>query len=813
MGNFFQDIRYGFRMLLKSPGFTAAAVVALALGIGANTAIFSVVNSVLLRPFPYEDPDRLVIVWETNPMANGETMLRNEASPANWLDWKRETTAFEEFGAFNWNTYNLTGTDAPEHIVGNPTSAGIFAALKVKPLHGRVILPEDDQEGAPRVVVLSHGLWQRRFGGDPSVVGQQITLNNNSHTVVGVMPQGFEFPSAFSHLWTPLALTQRAQARRGAHYLYTRARLKPGVSIGQAQAELSAIAARLEQQYPDTNAQRGIRVVSLNEDSVETTKPLLLLMLAAVGFVLLIACANVANLMLARAASRQREIAIRTALGASRWRVMRQLLTESVLLSLAGGTGGLLLAMWGVDILKAGAPEPMTNFVYGWNQIGLDARVLLFTLGVSVVTGIVFGLAPALQASKPDMNESLKEGERGSTGGRNRLRSALVVTEVALSLVLLVGAGLMIRSFLRLLDVHPGFDATNVVTMHMQVPSSRYRNATEVSDFYARLVGRLREQPGVESAAVVNLLPMSGSGATTSFIVEGRPAPPTGQEPEVNYRTSAPGYFGAMRIPVARGRDFTPDDRADTTRVAVVNETFARQFFPDEDPVGRRLLDPPQPNATPLPPMEIVGVVGDVKHWGLDDKPTPFLYVPHTQAGDNFMTLVVRAEGDPASVIPTVRREVLALDKDQPVFDIKTMEDRIADMSAQKRMLTYLLGVMAAVALVLAGIGIYGVIAYTVARRTHEIGIRMALGAQRGDIMRLVLRQGMLMTIIGVAVGLGGAYLATRLLDKMLYGVTATDPATFVAVSLVLASVALLACLIPARRAMKVDPMVALRYE
>ncbi|HYN84821.1 MAG TPA: ABC transporter permease [Pyrinomonadaceae bacterium] len=813
MGNIFQDIRYGFRMLLKSPGFTAAAVVALALGIGANTAIFSVVNSVLLRPFPYEDPDRLVIVWETNPRGERNTALRNEASPANWLDWKRETTVFESFGAFNWNTYNLTGTDAPEHIVGNPTSHEIFAALKVKPLHGRVILPEDDKEGAPRVVVLSYGLWQRRFGGDPSVVGQQVTLNDNSHTVVGVMPREFVFPSAFSHLWTPLALTARAQARRGAHYLYTRARLKPGVTIEQAQAELSAIAARLEREYPDTNAGEGIRVVSLNEDSVETTKPLLLLMFAAVGFVLLIACANVANLMLARAASRRREIAIRTALGASRWRVMRQLLIESVLLALAGGTGGLLLALWGVDLLKAGAPESMANFVYGWNQIGLDSRVLLFTLGASVVTGIVFGLAPALQASKPDMNESLKEGERGSTGGRSRLRSALVVTEVALSLVLLVGAGLMVRSFLRLLEVNPGFDAQGVVTMHMQVPRARYTNNKEVSDFYARLLERLREQPGVAAAAATNLLPMSGSGSTTSFLIEGRPAPPAGQEPEVNYRTTVPGYFEAMRIPVSRGRDFTNNDKTDSPRVGVVNETFARQYFPDEDPVGRRLIDPPVPNATPQPPMEIVGVVGDVKHWGLDDKPAPYLYVPHAQAGDNFMTLVVRADGDPASVIPTVRREVLALDKDQPVFDVKTMQERISDMSAQKRMLTYLLGVMAAVALVLAGIGIYGVIAYTVARRTHEIGIRMALGAQRGDILRMVLQHGMLMTAVGLVVGLGGAYGTTWLLDKMLFGVTPTDPVTFAAVALGLATVALLACLIPARRAMRVDPMVALRYE
>jgi putative ABC transport system permease protein len=799
-------------MLWKSPGVTAAAVVALALGIGANTAIFSVVSSVLLRALPYHDPDRLVVIWETNPTLGGGLAERNEASPANFLDWKAAQTSFEEMGAYNWNTYNLTEGDAPERIVGNPVTATLFSTLGVQPALGRLIQPGDDQESSARVVLLSHNLW-RRFGSDPAIVGRELTLNNQPHTVVGVMPAGFEFPNRFSEMWTAIRFTPQGAQARGSHYLYTRARLREGVSLEQAQAELRTVAARLESQFPETNSQRSVRLVTLHEETVRTLKPALLVMFGTVGLVLLIACANVANLMLARAASRQKEIAIRTALGAGRWRIVRQLLTESVLLALAGGLGGMLLALWGIDLLKASVPGETGAFVYGWDRIGLDARVLLFTFGVSVATGVLFGLAPALQASRSELNETLKEGERGSTGGRRRLRGALVVAETALALVLLVGAGLMMKSFLRLIEVPPGFDPQNVLTASLSVPRARYTDTKQVADFYATLVERLREQPGVESAAAVNLLPMAGSGATTIFIVEGAEAPPRGQEPEANYRSATPGYFETMRIPLLSGRTFDARDTTDAPRVVIINETFARQHFAGADPLGRRLLDPRGQD----PPAEVVGVVGDVKHWGLDDKPESYLYLSHAQVGGNFMTVVARTAGDPSAVVGAVRREVQALDRDQPVFDFKTMEERIAQQSALKRLLTWLLGVMAAVALTLASIGIYGVIAYTVAQRTHEIGIRMALGAQRGDILRLVLRQGMGMAVAGILLGLaataGLMVLLAQTLEKMLFSVSGLDPGTYVGVALILGAVALLACLIPARRATRVDPMVALRYE
>jgi putative ABC transport system permease protein len=814
MGKMLFDARYGLRMLLKSPGVTVAAVVALALGVGANTAIFSVVNSVLLRSLPFEESDRLVVIWETNPLLTSPSLrLRNEASPANFYDWKAGQTSFEEMGAYNWNTYNLTGGDMPEQIVGNPVTGGLFATLRAKPLHGRVITAEDDREGAERVVVISHKLWQRRFGADPSVVGRQITLSDQPTTVIGVMGPDFEFPNGYPELWTPMQLTaQRAQSR-GAHYLYTRARLKPGVTLEQAQAELQTVARRLEQQYPETNTQRSVRLVTLQDETVQQMRPMLLTMLGAVGFVLLIACANVANLMLARAAGRRKEIAIRTALGAGRWRIVRQLLTESVILALAGGALGLLLALWGIDLLKAAVPEQMTTFIYGWNRIGLDARVLLFTLAVSVFTGLLFGLAPAIQSSKTGVNESLKEGERGSTGGRQRLRSALVVSEVALSLILLVGAGLMMRSFMRLTEVRPGFDPSNLLTVSMSLPRARYDNNQKIGDFYARLSERVSRVPGVEGAAAVSLLPMGGSGSTTSFVIDGRPAPQPGEEPEANYRSATPTYFETMRIPVLRGRVFEERDATGRPVVAVVNETFVRTFFPDEDPIGRIIYDPQRRN----PPAEIVGVVGDVKHWGLDDEPEPYLYAPHAQSGENFMTLVVRAGGDPESLTAAVRREVLAIDRDQPVFDVKTMESRIEQQSAQKRVLTWLLAVTASVALILAAIGIYGVVAYTVAQRTHEIGIRMALGARAGDILRLVLGQGMILVSAGIVLGLAGALglmvFLTKSMSNFLFSVSGTDPAVYAGVAALLGAVALLACLVPARRASRVDPMEALRYE
>ncbi|HVF58071.1 MAG TPA: ABC transporter permease [Pyrinomonadaceae bacterium] len=811
MGAFLQDVRYGIRMLLKKPGFTVVAVLALALGIGANSAIFSVVNAVLLSSLPYKDPERLVILWETNPQLLSDYLkTHNEASPANFYDWQAQSHVFENLAAFRWRDFNLTGGDAPEQVRGNFVTTNMFTTLGVQPILGRDFLAEESQAGKENVVILSHGLWQRRFGAARDIIGRDIGVNGRPYTVVGVMPQGFEFPRAAAEMWSPLAPDDDFKTNRRSHFLYTRARLKPGTTIEQAQAEMDTVAARLQQQYPDSNNQRGVRVASLAQESVAQIKPALLILLAAVGFVLLIACANVANLMLARSAGRQKEIAIRTALGAGRLRIVCQLLTESVMLSLVGGVCGLLLALWGIDLLLASMPAQFALGIPGWNKIGLDFRVLGFTLGVSFLTGILFGLFPAWQASQYDLNESLKEGGKSSaSSSRKRFRNALIVSEVMLALVLLVGAGLMLRSLSRLMDVKPGFDPENLTTLRVSLPQSQYSEDERVAAFYSELTRRVKNIPGVESAATIDMMPMGGSGGTTVFLVEGRPAPPQGQYPEANARTSSPGYFQTMRIPLLKGRDFSEHDTADSPRVVVVNETMARKYWPGEDPIGKRLLDPN--NRTP--PAEVIGVVGDVKHFGLDDKAEEYIYTSSIQTPGNSMFLVVRAATDPSGITPLMRKEVQGLDKELPVFDVKPMSQRIIESTASRRLVMFLLGIFAGVALILASVGIYGVMAYAVTQRTHEIGIRMALGARRADILKLVVRQGMLLVVLGVTLGLLVSFAVTRFMTGLLFGVTANDPATLAGVSLLLAAIAFIACLIPARRATKVDPMVALRYE
>ncbi|HKG12700.1 MAG TPA: ABC transporter permease [Pyrinomonadaceae bacterium] len=807
-GEILQDLRYGLRTLRKHPGFTAVAVIALALGIGANTAIFSVVNTVLLRPLPYKDPDRLVMVWED---ATRSGYPRDTPAAANFVDWRDQNGVFEGMAALADQSFNLTGMGDPERLEGKRASANLFGLLGVEPLLGRGFLPEDDRPGGPRVAVLSHGLWQRRFGSDPKVVGRSLELNGQSYEVVGVMPQSFQFPSPEYELWVPIAFTQQEAASRGRHYLQVVARLKPGVSFGQAQAEMSTIAARLQQQYPEQNADLGAAVVPLHEQVVGDIKPALLILLGAVGFVLLVACANVANLLLARAAARQKEIALRVALGASRARLIRQFLTESVLLAALGGVLGLLLALWGVNLLKAFIPDSISQV----RAITVDAKVLGFTLVVSLLTGLIFGLAPAMQASNFNLNETLKEGGRDAAAGSKgkRIRSLLVVAEVAVSLVLLVGAGLLINSFLRLRGVEPGFKPSNLLTMSAVLPQQKYPDHTRRTAFYDELIRRVEAVPGVKSAAIANWIPLIRQGDSTSITVEGQPPAEPGKEKMMVTRVVNPHYFQTMGVQLSRGRAFDESqDRADSPGAVIISETAARRYWPGEDALGKRLavgrVESPDDWLT------VVGVVNDVKQFQLDAEPRPQMYLSYKQAG--FFApryLIVSTSVEPLSLASAVRNTVWSVDRDQPVSHVRTMEDVLSDSIARQRFTMLLLGIFAAVALLLAAVGLYGVMSYTVAQRTREIGVRMALGAQRRDVLRLVVGQGLKLVLIGVALGLVLAFLLTRVMSSFLFGVSPTDPATLATISLVLVFVALLASYIPARRATKVDPLIALRYE
>jgi putative ABC transport system permease protein len=795
-------------MLWKSPGFTVVAIFTLALGIGANSAIFSVVNTVLLRPLAFKHPETLVRV---KGELKKQGVDQEPLSYPDFVDLKAQSQALERVAAYSQTTGALTGGGEPERLRGANVSAELFPLLGVEPLVGRAFSPEEDRAGSNPVVVLSHALWQRRFGSDPRVVGQEIMLNGRSTTVLGVMPQDFNFPiqSSQRDYWMPLvpSVGERAE-QRGSHYLNVIGRLKPGYTLAQAGGETVALSKRLEEQYAETNTGFSLSVVSAHEDVVKDVKPALLVLLGAVGFVLLIACANVANLLLARAAGRAKEIAIRTALGAGRLRIVRQLLTESVLLSLVGGTLGLLIAVWGVDLLVASSPADIPRV----KEMGLDMRVLVFTLLISVVTGIIFGLVPALQSSKLDLNESLKEGGRGSTEGlrRNRVRSLLVVSEVALSLVLLISAGLLIKSFMRLRDVNPGFNPDNVLAVSLSLPPAKYADEPKQAAFYRDVLERIKTAPGVVSAAGVFTLPLSGSNRINTFEIVGRPAASPGEMPEGNDRVTTPDYFRVMGIPLLKGRVFTERDTADAPPVVVVNESLARRFFAGEDALGKRLIISekyPQGN-------EIVGVVGDVRHKSLDVEGGAEFYRSYLQFPASSMSLVVRtAAADPTSIASSIRSIVQQVDKDQPLSNIQTMDQLLADSVARRRFNMLLLGIFASVALLLAAIGIFGVMNYSVTQRTHEIGIRMALGAQAGDVLKMVVGQGMALAFIGVALGLIASFIITRVMSNLLFGVSATDPVTFAGVSLLLSVIALLACYIPARRATRVEPIIALRYE
>ncbi len=804
--NFIQDIRYGLRTLVKRPGFTSAAVIALALGIGANTAIFSVVNGVLLRSLPYRDPDHLVVVSLLDQKSRESFPLCD----ADFLDWRAQNHVFSSIAAFSGSGYNLTGSGAPTRILGDVVTADFFSTLGVKPLVGRTFLPNEDRPGSPRLVVQGYSLWMDRYGSNPDIVGQSIVLNGLSTTVIGVMPAHF-LPRGDQQLWTNLVI--KPPSRRGPYYLTGEARLKPGATIAQARAELATLARRIEAQNPLSNSHMAFQVTPLEEAIVGNVRPALLVLLGAVVFVLLIASADVANLLLARAAAREKEFAVRTALGASRARLISQLLTESVLLGAVGGLFGLALARWGVKLLLALSPNNLPRL----QEIEIDGRVLLFTCLISLASGILFGLAPAMHSRRVGLNESLKEGGRGGTEGqgRSQTRDLLVVAEIAMSFVLLVCAGLMLRSFHRLETVRSGVDPSNVLTMEISLPEQTYKSDDQIREFYQQLIAKVEALPGVASAGIGMSLPPNLLSVTDYFTVEGQPAVSERELGLADLVFVSPDYFRALGVSLLKGRNFTDQDRQDSTKVAIINQTLARRYWPNENPIGKRLKlgGAERPNS---PWLEIVGVVGDIKYSGLDAPPEMAMYEPYQQFPWSSMYLVVRTSGhldNPAAMTRSVQNVVWSLDKDVPVAHVRTMEQLFSESVGQPRFRTVLLGIFATIALSLAVVGIYGVLAYSVAQRTHEIGVRVALGAKRSDVLKLVMGHGLKLTLLGVGIGIAGSLTLTRFLSSMLYDVKPTDPVTFAGVAVALTVVALLASCVPTLRATKVDPMVALRYE
>ncbi len=799
-------MRYGARMLLKQPGFTLIAVLTLALGIGANSAIFSVVNAVLLRPLPYREPDRLLALWVSNPERG---VTSRPVSTPDFDDWRAQNRVFEAIAAYPAvDTTGMTLTDqgAAEQLSTGYVTADFFTLLGVQAALGRALLPHEHEPGHDQVVVLSHGLWRQRFGADSGIVGKTLTLDGRGFTVVGVMPPGLQMPAANVDIWVSLSLIgpDRVPRVRGNAWLAVVARLKPGVTREQAHADMTTIARGLEQRYPDSNrGLNAVTLISLHEHLVGNAQPALLAIFAAVGFVLLIGCANLSNLQLARFEQRHKELAIRAAIGAGRGRLLRQLLTESILLALLGGALGLLVAVWGKDLLLSFAPAGIPRL----GESGLDTRALGFTLLISSLTGVIFGLAPAARLSGVELNEALKEGGKGAAGARRKgLRDILVVAEVALALVLVIGAGLVAKSLYRLLRVDPGFKAENALTLQVNVPTYREPQRAQYVAFLQQALERVEQTPGVQAVGMVRPLPLRGAGESTNFTVAGRPPSPPGQEPVAARRMISPNYFRAMGIALLAGRDFNAQDRGGAQPVAIISQNLARQFFPGQDPVGRSLN---LPGAARV----IVGVVADVRLQGLSLDATPTIYVPHAQDPRRGMTFVVRTDGDPLSLAGAIRSAIQTVNKDQPVIRIETMEQVVATSLGQSRFSAILLSLFAALALALAAVGIYGVMAYSVTQRTREIGLRMALGATSRDALRLVIAQGLKLALIGVALGLTGAVALTRSLKALLFGVSATDPLTFGGVAALLTVIALLACYIPARRAAKVDPMEALRCE
>jgi putative ABC transport system permease protein len=813
METLFQDLRYGARMLLKQPGFTVVAVIALALGIGANTAIFSVVNAILLRPLNYKDSERLVQVYHNYPKLD----LKASVSASGYSHYRDHCESFEAIGAGTGWPVNLTDSGDPERLAGMAVTHTFFSTLGVEAARGRLFSAEEDQPGRNQVVVLSDALWKRRFGADPNLIGNTIRLNGENYNVIGIMPPDFQFGRELGQileLYSPIAFTPQQLDPEGwrNEFLFVLARLKPGVTLERAQAEMDTIAANVREQYfggGDANdpSSWGLLLRSMRENVVGEIRPALLVLLAAVAFVLLIACANVANLLLARAALRQKEIAIRSALGAGRGRVIRQLLTESVLLAIVGGGLGLALAYWGIGALisinKEGIPRS--------SEIGLDGRVLFFTLGISLLTGVLFGLFPAWQTSKTDLHAVLKEGGR-SGSARRGVRGLFVVAEVAAALVLLVGAGLLLKSFQKLQEVDPGFRPDHLLTMQVALPATRYKERQQIDAFYEQALEKIKALPGVESAGVCTSVPMSGSGSSGSFSIEGRTVAPGEMSPWGNRWFAGSTYFQTMGIPLLKGRYFDDRDVRDAPQVAIIDETMERKFWADEDPIGKRISFQRDEQGKPIW-REVVGVVGHVKQKGLDGESPVQYYLPHRQFSVAGVFLVARTNTEPSSLAAAVRGSIQQVDRELPVFRVTTMERMVADSMTQRRFAMTLLGIFAVVALILASVGLYGVMSYSVTHRTNEIGIRMALGARVTNVLAMVVGQGMKLSLAGVGIGLAGAFALTRVMRTLLFGVSATDPLIYTMVALLLAGVSLAACYIPARRATKVDPMVALRYE
>ena len=796
MDGLLQDVRYAARMLLKHRSFTAIAVLTLALGIGANTAIFSVVNAVVLKPLPFDSPDRVIRMW--GKFSQGD---RASTSPPDFIDYRAQNSTFEEFAATMGTSYNLTGESEPERVIAANITSNFFRALGMKLIQGREFSPEDEKAG--QVAIVSEGLWQRRFAGAMPIIGKTLALDGRNYTVVGVLSKASRALDE-TEVWTPIDFEKQMMKVRRFHFLRAYGRLKPGVTVQQAQSDLDAISMRLEEQYPESNKTWRLRLVSLTDDLIGNVRTPLYVLLGAVGFVLLIACANVANLLLARAAGRQKEIAIRSALGARPRRLIRQLLTESIVLSTAGGSLGLLLAVWGTDVLVKMSPDALSRT----NNIGVDGRVLGFTLLMSLVSGVVFGLVPALQTSRPDLNESLKEGGKGAAGGKvsNRTHNFLIVTEMALALILLIGAGLFVQSFRRLQNVDPGFDPSGTLTMRIFLPESKYGNSGRSAAFVDQVLERVGAIPGVKAVGTTNQLPMRGGG-DTYFKIEGKPFDdPSKQITALDPQISS-NYLNAIGISLVKGRGFEDRETKGTPNTVIINEAFARTYFSDDNPLGQRLIIDIGSPVT----CEIIGVARDTKQFSLEFDSAPTMYLPSIEVGRP--NLVVRTSGDPLAMASAVRTAVQSIDSDLPIASVYSMEQILANSVSEPRFRTMLLSVFAALALILAAVGIYGVMSYSVARRTHEIGIRMALGARPSDTLRLVVGQGLTLTLIGVGVGLASSFALTRLLTSLLFGISATDPLTFVSIALLLTAVSAIACYVPARRATRIDPMLALRYE